>query len=70
MGLKRGAPKKVHPYNKMIWCGTKRKHLKTELSEPLDLRFIGVKSKQGEARELVHSLLWIGQRGEIYSDEH
>ena len=34
------------------------------------LRFIGVEAEEGEARELVHSLLWIGPEGEIYSGEH
>ena len=46
----------------MIWCDAK--NLETELSEPPNLRLIGVEAKQGESRELVDALLWV-ERGNI-----
>ena len=36
------------------------RHLETELTEPPDLGLVGVEAKEGEAGELVDTLLWVG----------
>ena len=35
------------------------RHLETELTEPPDLGLVGVEAKEGEAGELVDTLLWV-----------